>query len=121
MLLLAAVWAVGGGVARRPVGIADLPPVKPTLRVSQRPLTFGGKLDASLVRSILRFPQRCQGGRRKGNDQGYGKKKFVHDEASFSVGVMRAMSPDHQRRLDWEALYSRPRISAAITFLCSAA
>jgi hypothetical protein len=41
----------------------------------------------SLVRSVLRLPQRCQGGRRKGNDQGYGKKKFVHDDSPRVVGL----------------------------------
>src|SRR4029077_3570917 len=80
LALLLAVVAVGGGgvVARRvPVRIADLAPVKPTLRISHLPLTLGGGLDVSLVRSTLRFPQRCQGGCRKGNDQGYSEKKFV--------------------------------------------
>ena len=88
LALLAAVGAVGGGVvARRPVRIADLPPAKPRLRISPLPLTLGGRLEVSLVRSTLRLPQRCQGGRRKGNDQGHGKKKFVHDDSPRVVGL----------------------------------
>src|SRR6476619_2289460 len=87
-LLLAAVGAVGGRVvARRPVRIADLPPVKPRLRISPLPLTLGGRLEVSLVRSTLRLPQRCQGGRRKGNDQGYGKKKFIDDDSPRVAGL----------------------------------